>query len=386
MRTKILFIAALFSMSLFLTAQEKVLVVGFSEEYFRSTWRPIEMYAQRNKVESREVDDLFRKHLIENVLLNKAEFTFIKVADEDFSDLSRYKYYELKNRRNVTYIGFGQMVNSTELRALMEKYDADYLLHFSQYAIGVSFSMGLRTIHSIDYLVLNKEMETVSADKLMFTGAVARYMKPENMHRKYQRIGAKISKRLDTDLTNFYGKSAAKEIATVADSSAKPVLKVYNPRHALGISTGWGAPYGWGIEYSYLLTDKLDINLGTGFSFSGPRVGVGARYYFKNEWASPFVGANLVHTNGLYGYTVSVNGVSAQYKNFADQAFFLRGGYKLENYNRFHIFSIGYGFPFQNRGAQYISGSNHPSVKRFADAQPLGGLEISYTLIFRLGK
>ena len=163
-------------------------------------------------------------------------------------------------------------------------------------------------------------------------------------------------------------------------------IKIYEPKHGLGLSAGWGVAYGYGIEYNYLLSNHFDVNIGAGFSFSGLRTGLGTRFYFKKEGSSPFLGTNFVYTSGLSNYSVTVNGVSGAYRNFSDQAVFFRGGYKIEQYNKSHMITLGYGLPFNNKGAEYISGSSSSSVQSFADMQALGGIEVSYTLIFKLGE
>lgn len=167
--------------------------------------------------------------------------------------------------------------------------------------------------------------------------------------------------------------------------------KPSKPKHGFGFSAGWGLPYGYGIEYNHLISNHFDLNVGAGFSFSGLRTGIGTRYYFKNEGSTPFLGTNIIYTSGLFSYTVRINSLSGDFRNFSDAAVFLRGGYQLEqhnisNLNLSHMIAVGYGIPFRNKGAELIVGSSDSTVKKFADMQALGGIEISYTLIFRLDK
>lgn len=156
-------------------------------------------------------------------------------------------------------------------------------------------------------------------------------------------------------------------------------------KQGLGISVGWGAPYGYGVEYSYISSGHFDFNVGLGFSFSGLRTGIGTRLFFEKEGSSPFWGINFIYTTGLSKYNVTINGESAEFKNFSDQAVFFRGGYKIEQDNYAHMITLGYGIAFEKMGAERISGSRSSNLQSFADVQALGGLEISYTLIFKFG-
>ncbi|GAA3945895.1 hypothetical protein GCM10022406_29850 [Hymenobacter algoricola] len=66
------------------------------------------------------------------------------------------------------------------------------------------------------------------------------------------------------------------------------------PSSSLGLSVGWGAPYGLGIDFSRMVGRQADIGLGVGLGLGG-KVGVGARYYFRPAAVvQPYVGLNLV--------------------------------------------------------------------------------------------
>ena len=167
----------------------------------------------------------------------------------------------------------------------------------------------------------------------------------------------------------------------------------YDPKDGLGVIAGWGTPYGWGIEYSHLAeNNRSDINTGIGISLSGMRIGVGTRYYLKPDGSnpysgsSPYLGANLVYATGLSRLNVSVNDVTGVYKIPSDLALFVRGGYKIKYYKKLFLITIGYGIPILNNKVKYLSGSNSSNVKKFAQMQALGGLEISAMMIFRIEK
>ena len=159
-------------------------------------------------------------------------------------------------------------------------------------------------------------------------------------------------------------------------------------RHGLGISAGWGAPYGFGVEYSYLLSPNIDMNVGAGFSFSGLRTGLGTRFHFIKSGSSPFIGANFIYTSGLTGLEVSTddNRNIGEYEIFSDGAVFLRGGYKIDLSYRQILINLGYGFAFDERDAAFIGGQNSVSQQDFANLQALGGIEVSITVVLRIGK
>lgn len=156
----------------------------------------------------------------------------------------------------------------------------------------------------------------------------------------------------------------------------------YNPKQGIGFTGGWGAPYGFGVVYSYLITPNLDLNAGLGFSFSGLRTGIGTRYFFKDQGSSPFVGSNFIYSSGLSGLEVSTSDGTGKYKVEPDQAFFLRGGYKIEHYNKLFFVNIGYGIPVDPQNSIWQSGEESSSQQDLANLMRLGGIEISGSIVF----
>jgi hypothetical protein len=389
MNRKTLCIAFLGLATLFVYSQEKVIVAGFPEKNFRTYWKPIEKYAKKNDVSKDKVDDLFREQLLSNISSTDDKFTFQLIQQVDLPVFRYCSYSNLKNIRDKEYYGISNLQRHKEFKELMKKYNADYMIHFTRYEIDMTMtiSMSTKVIHRIDYQIFDKNLNIVSADKFKLSGISAGSLKPENFAYKYQTLGNKLSKRLYIDLAKIdKEKQLAIQDSQLDTNKVSKDIKIYEPKHGIGLSAGWGVAYGYGVEYSHLLSNHFDINIGAGFSFSGLRTGLGSRFYFKKEGSSPFLGTNFIYTTGLSNYNVSVNGVSGAYKNFSDQAVFFRGGYKIEQYNKSHMITLGYGLPFNNKGAEYISGSSSSSVQGFADMQALGGIEISYTLIFKLGE
>ena len=156
--------------------------------------------------------------------------------------------------------------------------------------------------------------------------------------------------------------------------------------HGIGISAGWGAPYGFGAHYHYQFSPIMDLNVGAGFSFSGLRAGVGTRLYFIKNGSSPFIGANYIYTTGLDGLEVDDGDVVGEYEIFSDSAIFLRGGYKIDSSYRQFLINIGYGFAFDEQDAVLRSGRQTTTTQDFANLQALGGLEISLTVVLKVGR
>ncbi len=171
-----------------------------------------------------------------------------------------------------------------------------------------------------------------------------------------------------------------------SENAAYMPTEEHSLRHGIGLGGGWGAPYGFGLEYSNLLTSNFDLNLGAGFSFSGLRTGFGSRYFFIKDKSSPFIGVNYIYTTGLSGLEVNVNGVAGEYKIYDDQAVFFRGGYSFDVGDVLIMINAGYGFPFDERDAEFQRGDYSSSQQDFANLQALGGIEISGTVIIRIGK
>ncbi len=158
------------------------------------------------------------------------------------------------------------------------------------------------------------------------------------------------------------------------------------PRHGIGLIGGWGTPYGFGAEYSYLFAPNMDFNLGAGLSLSGLRSGLGVRYYFQSGGSTPFFGLNYVRTSGFSELEFDVDGSVGIYDIPEDQAVFFRGGYDI-NVDIVHfVLAAGYGLAFDDPGAEFQRGDYNSRQQDFADLMALGGIELSLTIIFRIGK
>lgn len=178
-----------------------------------------------------------------------------------------------------------------------------------------------------------------------------------------------------------------------------PVAASRYPSTALGLGIGWGAPYGWGIELSHMVTPKLDVNAGVGFTITGGKFGVGTRYYFSPERkVSAFVGGNLVHSTGLRNLHItsnstSTNGGSTYYASGDDAVvnyratnlLHLRAGVRWQPIRRFAMLgALGYGIVLGGETIEYVSGSYNQTAVDAARLLSPGGVELSFGVAFGL--
>jgi len=154
-------------------------------------------------------------------------------------------------------------------------------------------------------------------------------------------------------------------------------------KSAIGLSGGWGAPYGFGIQYSYSPTQKIDLTLGGGLSLSGFRGGFGLRYLFKTGQTTPFLGMNFVTTSGLNELTVDTGNGESIYDIPSNRAIFARGGYIIKLDKVGFVFATGYGIPLSDKDPDLVSGFPDEDSQKFAEWMMLGGFELSMTIYFR---
>jgi CubicO group peptidase (beta-lactamase class C family) len=187
--------------------------------------------------------------------------------------------------------------------------------------------------------------------------------------------------------------------APAAVPSPAPLVTSRYPATALGLAIGWGAPYGWGLELSHMVTPKLDVNAGVGITITGGKVGVGTRYYFNPERkVSAFVGGNLVRSTGWNNIHVTTNSTSTNggqtYYASGDDAvvnflpatlLHLRGGVRWQPIRRFAMLgALGYGIVLGGETVEYVSGNYSQNARNGARLLAPGGVEISYGIAFGL--
>lgn len=191
--------------------------------------------------------------------------------------------------------------------------------------------------------------------------------------------------------------SAQAQAPTAAPAPMKMAPTSRYPRAAVGLSLGYGAPYGWGVDFSFMAQRKLDVNVGLGVSITGGKVGVGTRYYFAPERkVSPFVGGNLVYSSGLNHVTITTNsqntygGYSSSSKddvvvNFKSTGLLhLRGGARWQPMERFGLIgTVGYGIVLGGDPVEYVDGTQ--GRRTLVDLFSPGGVELSVGVVFAMG-
>lgn len=192
--------------------------------------------------------------------------------------------------------------------------------------------------------------------------------------------------------------SAQAQTASPAAFPAPATTTSRYPTASLGLALGYGAPYGWGVDFSVMVLPKLDVNVGLGASITGGKIGVGSRYYFSPERKlSPFVGANLVYSSGFNHLNITTNNqVSSggyNYNNYdlivnfkSTSLLHLRGGVRWQPTYRFALLgAVGYGIVLGGDPVEYVSGDFSQGNRNLVNIFSPGGIELSTGVAFGLG-
>lgn len=189
--------------------------------------------------------------------------------------------------------------------------------------------------------------------------------------------------------------SAHAQAPTAAPMKLAPASRY--PTASVGLTLGYGAPYGWGVDFSFMAQPNLDVNVGLGFSLTGGKLGVGTRYYFAPERkVSPFVGGNLVYSTGLNHVTISTNsqnGYGGYYSSSNDDVvvnfkstglLHLRGGMRWQPTQRFGLIgALGYGIVLGGDPVEYVDGTQ--GRRTLVNIFSPGGVELSVGVAFAMG-
>lgn len=169
--------------------------------------------------------------------------------------------------------------------------------------------------------------------------------------------------------------------------SGQPPASLYR-RSALGITLGWGAPYGWGFDYAHMVSPRVDVNAGFGLGLSGAKIGVGSRFYVAPEKkVSPYFGANLVLSSATDN-TLDVDGDYTEYTTKANAVLNLRTGLRWQPGRVGLLGTLGYGVRLGADPIVYSYSTPNPAplTRDVAQAIGPGGLELSLGLSIGLGR
>ncbi len=153
-------------------------------------------------------------------------------------------------------------------------------------------------------------------------------------------------------------------------------------RVGVGLTLGLSAPYGNGIEVSYLQSEKLDINGGVGLNLSGFKAGAGVRYFTRGEKGfSPFIGGSLVRSGGVSELAfTNANGQESKYKMHPSTLAHFRGGVRFKYKSIAWLGTTGYGLNLAGKDHELLSGPVSQDAYTMLNFMKAGGLELSGTL------
>ena len=155
-------------------------------------------------------------------------------------------------------------------------------------------------------------------------------------------------------------------------------------RHGIGFTLGYGSPYGFGIEYNYLLHPRLDVNVGGGLSLSGTRLGFGFRHYLKGQTSGFYLQSNFIYTTGVSALVTTVDEIQGIYSIPSDYGLFFSGGYNIKILDIMHLMvGGGYGIPLQNNPITRQSSIEDVALNKVVNSFKLGGLILNTALIIR---
>lgn len=166
------------------------------------------------------------------------------------------------------------------------------------------------------------------------------------------------------------------------------------PRTSLGLTAGWGAPYGWGVDVSQMLMPNLDVNVGAGLGV-GWKIGIGTRYYFTpQKRVSPFAGVNISRTSSINDMELTVESGQG-YSQTSEQVRFsiaptmilhVRGGVRCQFRKIGLIGALGYGINPGSDPLTYTPGyePQMQSTRDVMNAITPGGFELSVGVTFPL--
>jgi hypothetical protein len=162
------------------------------------------------------------------------------------------------------------------------------------------------------------------------------------------------------------------------------------PPLTLGLSLGWGAPYGWGAEVAYRFLPALDANAGIGLGSSGAKIGAGARAYLPSRGRNHlFAGTNLVYSASEAPVDIEdVNGVKGRYIIHSSTMLHLRAGLHHQFRRNALQLALGYGTVLSpNPTVEFVPGFGPGSMngQTIAEIVGPGGLEVSVTFLIGLG-
>lgn len=186
--------------------------------------------------------------------------------------------------------------------------------------------------------------------------------------------------------------------AVAAPAQEAPAPARLGPSTSLGLTLGWGAPYGWSLDVRHFITRRLELNAGAGASTTGLKVGIGATYYLApTHRVSPFFGAALAHSGGrrdvyvheahrFFDHTFTSS--EAAHVNFLSaNLVHLRSGWRWQPTPGCALLgTLGYSVVLGDDPVEYLEAPARQSLRDVVRVQSPGGLEISIGLALALSR
>lgn len=168
--------------------------------------------------------------------------------------------------------------------------------------------------------------------------------------------------------------------------SSSEQMKHQPLQFGVGFTTGWKAPYGTGLDFSFLIKEIVDVNFGCGISPWGvSKIGLGTRIYpIRNTDFSPMLGVYLFESSGKdltfeKHYFMREPDI-AKYRIKPDKAVQINVGFRARSEYEDGFYTnvgVGYSFGFKNEEAEYLSGSTLDELRSRANIYRIGGFSIN---------
>jgi hypothetical protein len=99
-----------------------------------------------------------------------------------------------------------------------------------------------------------------------------------------------------------------------------------NQRYGVGVEAGWDSPFGNGLFLTYNIIPKIEASVGGGIFLSGPKLGMGVRYFMGNvrekdrlKKFKPYFGTILSYSGGRKSITIRNGDEEGTYKIPSEQ-------------------------------------------------------------------
>jgi hypothetical protein len=382
-------------------APATVLVVGFPLSQFYSNVFYIDEIAYVNDTTVRNVIPLYNQAFKTALASYPAgRYRFVAADTAQAAHLHEVStYVDWRNEFNEPYTALGSdSLLDLRMQALMEYYQADYLLSINFYEItrGSSpnyLSPQIRTQHIIHYEVFTPDLRIASAGTIPL---ITRDLRAGAMRDSYREFAQELRLRMEIFEAGYTPEVARRRYFRLRD-------RLVENNWGGGVFAGWNSAYGWlGAELTRYIGNRVDLNAGIGVGFSGFKAGAGMRYYLLEQGHryKPFLGVRYAWASGMQmnmGGTTDASGVQinpgdvSTFRIPSARSVHLTTGFRWLFTDRALLLGAGYGIALGGRREAIIENPGDtvtPDVldrrRRTANLFTVGGVDVSLTYIFFL--